>query len=885
MHGHDPHAVAPLLQDGRLPGLTFGRLVAQLLDESTEGEAAALLVAAGHLPELQHVGEHLLARPAHHEAGMGPRRLEQLSDRVRDRDLVAGAVQPPQQLQGVGDRQQAIRTLDLARRQRAGDPERMEAAEAVAVRQERLVVHCEQRPAEGREDGQLVVRPLDGGQHRAHRRHLVALVERAAADQEMAQPAGLEGVDVAARDVAPPGVEAAEQQRDVPRLDGHGHRLVAARRRPRLPLGDGPAALADEPCDERPHRIRERCLDRPTRGTPPGAVGARDRQRHDRRLLRVVRTVRRQRHVAGQPGGAAGRRAPDRRARRAVFPAGAADRRAAHHPTVVPVRGGVPRRAHQRREGMVDEALDGGDGAEARGERDMRHFVPRELHGHLAVDPDVGAAEAVDRLLRIADDEELPRRGDDRAPVALGRILRRQQEQNLGLERIGVLELVDEDPRVSPLRRGTDVVVAADQVSRPQQEVDEVEAPRLRLRLPVAFDRRPELLPEQRGEIGVRHRPEALEHGDDSLVLLENVRAGKILPVHRAEPLARSGEAAVRGQLDQLRLDEVVVPLRAHVVGLPDRPRDRARRLGVEEEAVAAAVGGPVRQGGEAHQVPDHFVDGRLAPEVRFPAPGPFEVPPFRQLPGRAPQAPRRAVAARLTERGPVPAPERAPHARRRVVQGRLQPAVEHLPEQALRAAVVENLEPGVDAGLHGALPQQVGAECVDGADLRLLQVGDGLVEAPVALGGGGVGPGRGGVPPGLLERSSKPQLQLARGLLGEGDGQDLVHGGAPGREHLDDALHQDAGLPRPGGRLHDDRLVERRPDAVPDVRVGERRHAHRGALIGGPGGQPDRGAAHHPCVPRAAPRPVRTRPGSRTTGRHPPAAPEAGCPPRPPGR
>jgi hypothetical protein len=37
----------------------------------------------------------------------------------------------------------------------------------------------------------------------------------------------------------------------------------------------------------------------------------------------------------------------------------------------------------------------------------------------VAVDPDVGAAEPVDRLLRVADDEEAARDGRDGAPVGL----------------------------------------------------------------------------------------------------------------------------------------------------------------------------------------------------------------------------------------------------------------------------------------------------------------------------------------------------------------------------------------------------------------------------------------------------------------------------------
>ena len=68
-----------------------------------------------------------------------------------------------------------------------------------------------------------------------------------------------------------------------------------------------------------------------------------------------------------------------------------------------------------------------------------------QLAADVVVDLDVGATEAVDRLLRVADDEQLARHGPHGTPVPLGGIVRGQQQQELGLERIGVLELVDED--------------------------------------------------------------------------------------------------------------------------------------------------------------------------------------------------------------------------------------------------------------------------------------------------------------------------------------------------------------------------------------------------------------------------------------------------------
>src|SRR4029077_20918728 len=84
-------------------------------------------------------------------------------------------------------------------------------------------------------------------------------------------------------------------------------------------------------------------------------------------------------------------------------------------------------------------------GAEADGEMHHRRPGADELALDALVQPDVGTPEAIDRLLRIAHQEELAGYGSDAAPVPLGRIVCGEQEQQLGLERIGVLELVDEE--------------------------------------------------------------------------------------------------------------------------------------------------------------------------------------------------------------------------------------------------------------------------------------------------------------------------------------------------------------------------------------------------------------------------------------------------------
>jgi hypothetical protein len=137
------------------------------------------------------------------------------------------------------------------------------------------------------------------------------------------------------------------------------------------------------------------------------AVRLRNRQRHDARLTDDRVAVMSQRHVAGLQ-------------RRPVVD-------------------------HDRRERGIHETLDRRDRPEARGEVDTRRAARYEQLLDRLIGADVRAAEPVDRLLRIADDEELARRRRRVLPAANGRVRRRQQQDDLRLQRVGVLELVHED--------------------------------------------------------------------------------------------------------------------------------------------------------------------------------------------------------------------------------------------------------------------------------------------------------------------------------------------------------------------------------------------------------------------------------------------------------
>ena len=60
-----------------------------------------------------------------------------------------------------------------------------------------------------------------------------------------------------------------------------------------------------------------------------------------------------------------------------------------------------------------------------------------------------------------------------------------------------------------------------------------------------------------------------------------------------------------------------------------------------------------------------------------------------------------------------------------------------------------------------------------------------------------------------FFERLAKPELQLAGGFLGEGDGHDLGHLGAPALDHPDDAVDELGGFAGPCGGFDDERVVE----------------------------------------------------------------------------
>src|SRR5687768_16564295 len=93
----------------------------------------------------------------------------------------------------------------------------------------------------------------------------------------------------------------------------------------------------------------------------------------------------------------------------------------------------------------------------------------------LAVQGHVGSAESIDRLLRVADQEQLAWHGMRLSPFGYVSIVCREQQQDLDLERIGVLKLINKEVREAALEFGTHHGVTAHQVARADQKVVEVQ--------------------------------------------------------------------------------------------------------------------------------------------------------------------------------------------------------------------------------------------------------------------------------------------------------------------------------------------------------------------------------------------------------------------------
>ena len=424
MDGHHADAVAVLLEDWRFRRDGVLGRHAQLLDEAAERDPAARLELPRELRDVERVRQYLFSTRAEREPDVRARRAEQLVQRLRHRHVVATAMEPLEDGEGFGDRSEMADFFRRLAIEHGGHAERVQRVTPEALRcsgpetmrplEQRLVADREERSSERREHRQLVVRPFDRRKRGANGLHLFALVERLAADQHVRDPARLERLDVRAGDVVLPADETPEQEADMLRGDVHG-RFAAA-------LRHLPPALAQHPLDEGGDGPRQRLLDGCCADVSP-LVRLGDRQRHDGRLTGQCRTMGSERDVG-------------RLERQRVA-------------------------GHDRTERVVHARLDPGDAAEAGIEVQGLRAERGQPVADFAVDADVRAAEAVDRLLRIADEKQRAGPGTRAPPVRLVVVVGREQQEDLRLERIGVLELVDEDPLEARLKSAAHLRVVA----------------------------------------------------------------------------------------------------------------------------------------------------------------------------------------------------------------------------------------------------------------------------------------------------------------------------------------------------------------------------------------------------------------------------------------
>jgi len=361
------------------------------------------------------------------------------------------------------------------------DAKRMKRAEALLPLEQLLVAERKQRAPQRREHGQLVVRPLDRGQGGADGLDFFAAVEGLAADEDVMDATRLQRPHVGLRHVVAEAEKAPEQDADVTGLDPPSAHL--------------PAALVDQPVDEGADGVGQRGLDLHRRHVAD-AVWFGHRQRQDRRLSLDVIAVAVERNVV-------------RLQRERVA-------------------------GHDRRERRVHDRLDLRHAAEAGGQLHGFRSARHEPLAHVAINADIGAPEAVDRLLRIADDEEAARHRRDLAPVVLLRIRGREQQEDLGLERIGILEFVDEDVRESRLETAADAGVAGDQVAGFQQQIEEVERTGPGLQRFVAGDGARQLGLQRRREVRVGVEAELIELRLQCVVSIDDPLARDALLVARS---------------------------------------------------------------------------------------------------------------------------------------------------------------------------------------------------------------------------------------------------------------------------------------------------------------------------------------------------------------
>src|SRR4030095_10204819 len=118
------------------------------------------------------------------------------------------------------------------RRQRLRNAERMKAPGQMVKVEQLLVADREERSAQRRKHRTLIVPPFDCRERRANGFDLLAVVERLATDEQLANAARFERLDVLPRDVFAVADKPAEQEADMARLERYPEFRVSGARCP-----------------------------------------------------------------------------------------------------------------------------------------------------------------------------------------------------------------------------------------------------------------------------------------------------------------------------------------------------------------------------------------------------------------------------------------------------------------------------------------------------------------------------------------------------------------------------------------------------------------------------------------------------------------------------
>src|SRR5439155_13454171 len=339
-----------------------------------------------------------------------------------------------------------------------------------------------------------------------------------------------------------------------------------------------------------------------------------------------------------------------------------------------------------------------------------------------------GPAESVDRLLRIADNEQAARPGMHALPERLVGIGRDEQEQDLGLQEVRVLKLVDEVVREALLKLDPNVL-PENQISSPHEQVEKVEPAMTAFHLFVRIQRSHELGLKQGGEVGVGASRECLNGLDQFGVGVQDRGPVDGRAVARRSATARRGQRylvghGTTGECDDLGRVLVAIQ-KPGGLRRAEIATQRARGLQVEVEEILG-IGGPNAQVRERVEPLQHGLELGIAIE-RLVSPRRREVTPFGEPPSRDPQTLDRPLSSTLG----LPS-QASTNSWWWILQYALEPTPEGAREHLFRMPLGEDLKRGVDGGLHGALAKDLRAEPVDGAHPGLLEVRDRMLEPRV---------------------------------------------------------------------------------------------------------------------------------------------------------